>query len=108
LIARALQCGTSVSDIGDKIGTSLSSSEQVSPNFWTDPKNGIPYDIAVQSPQYRVGSLGELGNSPVSTGAAPPPTQPVPGKLSNVPSFTRDSAGQRQPGQYPASLRGLC
>jgi hypothetical protein len=32
-------------------------SEQVSPNFWTDPTNGIPYYIAVQTPQYQVGSM---------------------------------------------------
>jgi multidrug efflux pump subunit AcrB len=89
--ARALQFGTNVSDIGNNIGTSLSSSEQVSPNFWTDPTNGIPYYIAVQTPQYQVSSLGNLGNTPVSTGAAPPTTQPVPGELSNVATFTRDS-----------------
>ncbi len=89
--ARALQFGTNVSDIGNNIGTSLSSSEQVSPNFWTDPTNGIPYYIAVQTPQYQVSSLGDLGNTPVSTGTAPPTTQPVPGELSNVATFKRDS-----------------
>ena len=51
--ARALQFGLNVNDIGNNIGTSLSSSEQVAPNFWTDPTNGIPYYIAVQTPQYR-------------------------------------------------------
>src|SRR6267143_6001169 len=40
--ARALQFGITATDIGNNIGTSLSSSEQVSPNFWTDPTNGIP------------------------------------------------------------------
>jgi multidrug efflux pump subunit AcrB len=89
--ARALQFGVTPSDIGNNIGTSLSSSEQVSPNFWTDPTNGIPYYIAVQTPQYKVNSLGDLGNTPVSTGSAPPTTQPVPGELSNVATFTRDT-----------------
>jgi len=89
--ARALQFGITASDIGNNLGTSLSSSEQVSPNFWTDPTNGIPYYIAVQTPQYQLSSLGDLGNTPVSTGTAPPTTQPVPGELSNVATFTRDS-----------------
>ena len=89
--ARALQFGITVNDIGNNITASLSSSEQVSPNFWTDPTNGIPYYIAVQTPQYQVSSLGELGNTPVSTGTAPPTTQPVPGELQNVATFTRDS-----------------
>jgi len=89
--ARALQFGITVSDIGNNISTSLSSSKQVSPNFWTDPTNGIPYYIAVQTPQYWVSSLGDLGNTPVSTGTAPPTTQPVPGELQNVATFVRDS-----------------
>jgi multidrug efflux pump subunit AcrB len=89
--ARALQFGITASDIGNNLGTSLSSSEQVSPNFWTDPTNGIPYYIAVQTPEYQVSSLGDLGNTPVSTGTAPPTAQPVPGELSNVATFTRDS-----------------
>jgi multidrug efflux pump subunit AcrB len=89
--ARALQFGITASDIGNNVNTSLSSSEQVSPNFWTDPTNGIPYYIAVQTPEYQVSSLGDLGNTPVSTGTAPPTTEPVPGELSNVATFTRDS-----------------
>jgi multidrug efflux pump subunit AcrB len=88
--ARALQFGITASDIGNNVNTSLSSSEQVSPNFWTDPINGIPYYIAVQTPEYQVHSLGDLGNTPVSTGTAPT-TEPVPGELSNVATFTRDS-----------------
>src|SRR5438105_557912 len=89
--ARALQFGLTASDIGNNVNTSLSSSEQVSPNFWTDPTNGIPYYIAVQTPEYQVSSLSDLGNTPVSTGTAPPTTEPVPGELSNVARLTRDS-----------------
>ena len=92
--ARALQFGVTASEIGSNLGTSLSSSEQVSPNFWTDPTNGIPYYIAVQTPEYQVSSLGDLGNTPVSTAIAQPTGEPVPGELSNVATFTRDS----QPG----------
>src|SRR5207245_8034431 len=66
--ARALQFGITASDIGNNLGTSLSSSEQVSPNFWTDPTNGIPYYIAVQTPQYQMQSMNDLGNTPVYTG----------------------------------------
>jgi multidrug efflux pump subunit AcrB len=82
--ARALQLGTDASDIGNNISTSLTSSETVTPNFWTDPTNGIPYYIAVQTPQYLVSSLNDLGNTPISNLTAPPATQPVPGELGNV------------------------
>ena len=89
--ARALQFGITASDIGNNVSASLSSSKQVSPNFWTDPTNGIPYYIAVQTPQYQVSSLAEIGNTPVSTGRAPPTLEPVPGELSNAATFVRDS-----------------
>jgi multidrug efflux pump subunit AcrB len=94
--ARALQFGITASEIGNNLGTSLSSSEQVSPNFWTDPTNGIPYFIAVQTPEYQVSSLDDLGDTPVSTATAsvttePMQGEPVPGELQNVATFTRDS-----------------
>ncbi len=44
--ARANEFGISASTIANDINISLSSSEQVSPNFWTDPANGIPYYLA--------------------------------------------------------------
>lgn len=91
--ARALQFGVTTSDIGNSISTSLNSSEQVTPNFWTDPKNGIPYYIAVQTPQYRANSMNDLVNTPIATAtaAAPVAAQPVPGELRNMATVTRDS-----------------
>ena len=50
--ARATQFGLTASGIANDINISLSSSEQVTPNFWTDPTSGIPYFLAVQTPQY--------------------------------------------------------
>jgi multidrug efflux pump subunit AcrB len=88
--ARAAQFGVKASDVANNVNVSLSSSEQVTPNFWTDPTNGIPYYLAVQTPEHQVSSLNELGNTPVSTSlAANGP--PVPGLLSNVATFKRDS-----------------
>src|SRR6202044_522535 len=40
--SRALQLGLNAQAIANDLNISLSSSEQVSPNFWTDPANGIP------------------------------------------------------------------
>jgi multidrug efflux pump subunit AcrB len=82
--ARAVQFGITASDIGNNVSTSLTSSETVTPNFWTDPTNGIPYYIAVQTPQYLVSSLNDLGNTPVSDLTAPPATRPMPGELGNI------------------------
>jgi multidrug efflux pump subunit AcrB len=88
--SRALQLGLNAQDIATDVNTSLSSSEQVAPNFWTDPTNGIPYYIAVQTPEHSVSSLNEIGNTPVSTNlAANGP--PIPGLLSNVATLERES-----------------
>jgi multidrug efflux pump subunit AcrB len=87
---RAAQLGLNASTVATNINVSLSSSEQVSPNFWTDPTSGIPYYLAVQAPEYRVNSLNALGNTPVSTSLAVS-GQTVPGMLSNVATFKRDT-----------------
>ena len=91
---RAAQLGLSASTIANNINVSLSSSEQVTPNFWTDPTSGIPYYIAVQTPERQVASLNDLGNTPVSSAIATDtavPGVPVPGLLSNVTTVRRDS-----------------
>ena len=46
-------------------------------------------NIAVQTPQHQVSSLGELGNTPVSTKTSSTGS-PVPGLLSNVAKLSRD------------------
>jgi multidrug efflux pump subunit AcrB len=81
--SRALELGLNAQAVATDLNISLSSSEQVSPNFWTDPANGIPYYIAVQTPEHQESSLGELRNTPVSTTIASAGPS-IPGLLSNV------------------------
>jgi multidrug efflux pump subunit AcrB len=78
--ARALQFGLSPQSIATDVNVSLSSSAQVTPNFWTDPASGVPYYIVVQTPERQVSSLGELENTPVSTSVSTE-GPPVPGLL---------------------------
>jgi multidrug efflux pump subunit AcrB len=89
---RAAQLGLNATTIATNINVSLSSSEQVTPNFWTDPTSGIPYYLAVQTPENRMSSLNDLGNTPVSSAISSTSADtPVPGLLSNVATFKRDS-----------------
>jgi multidrug efflux pump subunit AcrB len=88
--ARAAQLGLNANTIATNVNISLSSSEQVTPNFWTDPKTGIPYYLAVQTPENRVSSLNDLGNTPVSSVISAGGVT-VPGLLSNVATLKRDS-----------------
>jgi multidrug efflux pump subunit AcrB len=47
---------------------SLSGSGQVAPNFWLNWKNGVSYNILVQTPQYKLDSVDKLMRTPVSAG----------------------------------------
>jgi multidrug efflux pump subunit AcrB len=88
--ARAAQLGLNTNTIASNVNTSLSSSEQVQPNFWTDPASGIPYYITVQTPQYWADSINDLRNTPVSATLTSGKT-PIPGMLSNVVTLARGS-----------------
>jgi multidrug efflux pump subunit AcrB len=88
--ARAAQLGLNASAIATNLNISLSSSEQVTPNFWTDAASGIPYYLAVQTPEHKVSSVGDLSNTPVSSSVTDAGV-PIPGVLSNVATFKRDS-----------------
>jgi multidrug efflux pump subunit AcrB len=87
---RAIELGLNATTIANNLNISLSSSEQVAPNFWTDPTSGIPYYLAVQTPEPRVSSMSDLANTPVS-GTLSSAGTPIPGMLSNVATFKRDS-----------------
>ena len=67
---KAEELGFTAHDIAQNILVSLSGSFQTSPTFWLDPKNGVSYVIATQTPQYREDTLQDLQNIPV-TGTDP-------------------------------------
>jgi multidrug efflux pump subunit AcrB len=88
--SRAQELGLNAGTIANNLNISLSSSVQVYPNFWTDPSSGIPYYLAVQTPEPKVSSINDLKNTPVSA-ALPATGSPIPGLLSNVATLTRTS-----------------
>jgi multidrug efflux pump subunit AcrB len=86
--ARAAELGLNVDQIASNLNISLSSSEQVTPSFWTDPKSGIPYYLAVQTPEPRLASLNSLIDTPISASQTPQ-GQPVSDLLGNVATISR-------------------
>jgi multidrug efflux pump subunit AcrB len=84
---RAQELGLNVQSVANNINISLSSSEQVSPNFWTDPRNGIPYYMAVQTPEYRLHNKNDLDNTPIASTTSG--TSQIPDLLGNVASSQR-------------------
>jgi multidrug efflux pump subunit AcrB len=65
--SRAQQLGISQSAIANNLLLTLSGSGQIEPTFWLNPKTGLQYPLVAQAPQYRMTSLQDLQNLPVST-----------------------------------------
>jgi CzcA family heavy metal efflux pump len=68
---RVTQVGLTARDVAQSALVSLSGSFQTSPNFWLNPKNEVTYQMAVQSPQYRMTSLQDLMDIPVDSQQGP-------------------------------------
>jgi multidrug efflux pump subunit AcrB len=83
---KAGQGGFTVRDLATSLLVSLSGSFQTTPTFFLNWQNGVNYNLATQTPQYRIQSLHDLQNIPISTSAA---TRP--GILADVASITRSS-----------------
>jgi len=72
---KAQELGLSAHDIAQNLLVSLSGSFQTSPTYWLDPRNGVSYSIATQTPQYRAATLQDLVNTPVTgTNVSAPPS----------------------------------
>jgi multidrug efflux pump subunit AcrB len=67
---KAQELGYTAHDVAQNLLVSLSGSFQTAPTFWVDPRNGVSYSIATQTPQYRASSIQDLVNIPV-TGTNP-------------------------------------
>src|SRR2546425_1248408 len=86
--ARAQSVGLQARDIAQNLLVSLSSSFQTAPVLWLDPKNGATYQVAVQTPQYRIDSIQALANTPV-TSNVPDTTPQILGNLVNMSAAMR-------------------
>jgi multidrug efflux pump subunit AcrB len=68
---RAAQVGLTAGNVAQSVLVSLSGSFQTSPNFWLNPKNEVTYQMAVQSPQYRMTNMQDLMTIPVTSQQGP-------------------------------------
>lgn len=58
--------GLTERDAAESVQTTLSGSTQTAPTFWLNPKTGVSYPVSIQTPQYRIDTLGSLRNLPLS------------------------------------------
>ncbi|PYY24268.1 MAG: RND transporter [Acidobacteria bacterium] len=71
--SRAKEVGLDQQDVARNLLVSLSGSFQTAPSYWLNPENGVTYNVAVQTPDYRLDSMQALMNTPVSSSSAPSP-----------------------------------
>ncbi len=91
--SKAQFLGLTEQNVASNMLTSLSGSFQTNPSFWIDPKTGTQYNVVSQTPQYRLASLNDLGNTPlgqtVGSSTAAGGTSQI---LSNVSTLRRGVA----------------
>jgi len=67
---RASQMGLTQRDVANAVLQSLSGTNQVAPNYWLNPKNGIQYAVNIRVPEYPMGSVAALKSIPLNGGQA--------------------------------------
>ncbi|HTV79808.1 MAG TPA: efflux RND transporter permease subunit [Steroidobacteraceae bacterium] len=68
--SRAMQLGIAQRDVANNLLLTLSGSSQIAPTFWLNPENGLQYPLVAQTPQYRMTTLDDLRNVPVTSGTS--------------------------------------
>ena len=62
----AQQLGISQHDVANNLLLTLSGSGQIAPTFWLNFETGLQYPLVSQAPQYRMRTLQDLQNMPVT------------------------------------------
>ncbi len=64
------EVGLTQRDVANSLLVTLSGSGQVKPNYWLNTQNGVSYPIVTQMPQYRIDSMSDLINVPITSSDA--------------------------------------
>ena len=70
---KAMQGGYSERDVASSVLNTLSGSFQITPMFFLNYKNGVNYNLVAQTPQYRMQSLQDLQNVPLTASGSHTP-----------------------------------
>ena len=66
----ASMVGLTESAAANAMLNTLIGSTQTSPTYWLNTQTGVSYPVAVQTPQYRMNTMGDLNNLPIAAGGA--------------------------------------
>ena len=67
---RAQAIGLTQQNVAQSLLVALSGSFQTTPSFYLDPRNGVSYNVTVQTPQYKLDSMSQLKSLPVTASAS--------------------------------------
>ncbi|WP_458756158.1 efflux RND transporter permease subunit [Afipia sp. TerB] len=91
---RAQYVGVTERDVTNSLVVNLAGSSQVAPTFFIDPNNNVSYSIVMQTPEYKLDSLGALQVLPINASGSA--SNPVLGGIANI----ERSAGNAVVSQY--------
>ena len=63
---KASQLGLTERDVTSSMLLSLTGNGALAPNFWVNWKNGVNYNVGMQTPQYKMNTLDALLRTPIS------------------------------------------
>ncbi len=98
---RAGQMGVTTQEVGRAFLASTSSSRFVTPNYWTDPKSGVAYQVQVQIPPSEITSIQNVEHIPVTPGNS---AHPLLGDVAQVTYGTVVGEYHRLNGQRMVTL----
>ncbi len=91
---RAQYVGVTERDVTNSLVVNLAGSSQVAPTFFLDPNSNVSYSIVMQTPEYKLDSLGKLQVLPINASGST--GNPVLGGIANI----ERSAGNAVVSQY--------
>jgi multidrug efflux pump subunit AcrB len=81
------EAGLTQKDVASSLLISLSASGQVAPNQWLDPVNGVNYQVAAQTPQYKIDTFDAMRRTPIT-----PPSGGATQLLYNLAGLKRNNS----------------
>jgi len=97
---RAEDTGLTQNNVAQSLLVALSGSFQTTPEFYLDPRNNVSYNIAVQSPQYRLDSMAALKSLPITGSGSVLQTG------ASATTFAPGAALSAEPGQASTAAPG--
>jgi multidrug efflux pump subunit AcrB len=81
------EAGLTQKDVASSLLISLSASGQVAPNQWLDPQNGVNYQVAAQTPQFKIDTFDAMQRTPITA-----PSGGTQQLLSNLAQLKRNNS----------------